>query len=150
MILSRLIYKLNKVFWKITKPITAGVRIMLLKKNTILLVKHTYHDYWYLPGGGIKKGETFEQAIRREMYEELGCELNSINLFGVYNSFNEYKNDSIVIFYSDNFSITGKTDREIERYDFFQLDKLPEEVSTGTRKRIEEYINGCTLNFGLW
>ncbi|MPM57654.1 RNA pyrophosphohydrolase [bioreactor metagenome] len=150
MTLPKLIYFLNRIFWRITKPTTIGVRAMLLKENTILLVKHTYHDSWYLPGGRIKKGEIFEQAIRRELYEELDCELHSIRLFGVYNSFNEYKNDSIVIFYSDDFSLSGKTDGEIERYDFFKLNKLPEEVSMGTRKRIEEYTKGYTSNFGLW
>ncbi len=121
MTLPKLIYFLNRIFWRITKPTTIGVRAMLLKENTILLVKHTYHDSWYLPGGRMKKGEIFEQAIRRELYEELDCELHSIRLFGVYNSFNEYKNDSIVIFYSDDFSLSGKTDGEIERYDFFKL-----------------------------
>ncbi len=31
-----------------------------------------------------------------------------------------------------------------------KLNKLPEEVSMGTRKRIEEYTKGYTSNFGLW
>lgn len=149
MTLPKLIYLVNRMFWKITKPITIGVRVMLLKENSILLVKHTYHDSWYLPGGRMKKGETFEQAIRRELHEELECELHSIRLLGVYNSFNEYKNDNIIIFYSDKFSLIGKTDTEIERYEFFQLNNLPDRVSRGTRKRIEEYIEGCTSNFGL-
>ncbi len=150
MTLPKLIYIVNRIFWKITKPTTIGVRVMLLKGDTILLVKHTYHDSWYLPGGRMKKGETFEQAIRRELQEELECELHSIRLFGVYNSFNEYKNDNIIIFYCDNFFLTGKTDGEIEKYDFFKLNELPEKVSIGTKKRIEEYIKGDTSNFGLW
>jgi ADP-ribose pyrophosphatase YjhB (NUDIX family) len=149
-IFTNLAYKVARVFWKMTKPVTAGTRAFLIKDNKVLLVKHTYQEHWYLPGGGIKKGETFEQAIRRELREELGVELEKIKLFGVYNNFYEYKNDNIVIFICDKFTLTGKTDNEIETFDFFNLNNLPNNVSPGTRKRVREYINGQFNNFGKW
>jgi hypothetical protein len=39
---------------------------------------------------------------------------------------------------------------EIETFDFFNLNNLPTNVSTGTRKRVQEYINGQFNNFGKW
>lgn len=149
-ILSNILYKCAKIFWRVTKPVTAGTRIMLIKDNKALLVKHTYQEHWYLPGGGVKKGETFEEAIKREVKEELGGKLECIKLFGVYNNFYEYKNDHVVIFLSQNFSITGDTDKEIEAFDYFEIDNLPKNTSPGTRKRIEEYISGQDNNFGRW
>ena len=57
-IFTKLAYKVAKVLWKITKPITAGTRIFLIKDNKVLLVKHTYKEQLYLiyekfQGGGI-------------------------------------------------------------------------------------------------
>ena len=150
MILPKFIYRLNSAYWRIIKPTTVGVRIMLIRQNSILLVKHTYHDSWYLPGGGVKKGETFEQAIRREASEELDCDLKCIKLFGVYNNFKEHKNDNIIIFYSNDFSVNGKKSFEIEKYGYFPLDDLPDKISKGTYKRINEYLSGHISNFGLW
>jgi len=146
----RQLYKVNKIIWKITKPTTIGVRLILIKEDKILLVKHTYQDSWYLPGGGVKKGEIFEQAARREFKEELGGELNELKLFGVYNNFYESKNDSIVVLLCTDFTFTGKTDNEIEKFDYFQLDNLPEGVSPGTRKRINEYLNNLYPAVGRW
>lgn len=148
--IANMLYKANKALWKLTKPVTVGVRVILIKDNKVLLVKHTYQDSWYLPGGKMKNGETYEQAIRREVLEELGGEMKGISLHGVYNNFYEYKNDNIVIFICNDFMFSGKTDREIEKYDFFDLDRLPEKTSPGTKKRLMEYINGKEANFGLW
>lgn len=46
------------------------------------LIEATKGGYYKLPGGGIDKGETKEQALRRELIEEAGYEIGNINEFG--------------------------------------------------------------------
>ena len=37
-----------------------------------LVVKEDGRPLWDLPGGGMDYGETFESALKRELYEEVG------------------------------------------------------------------------------
>ena len=151
-----LAYKILRVYWHIFKPITLGVRaIVISEKNEILLVKHTYQDFWFLPGGGVKKGETFEQAIRRELIEETGYEANIIELFGVYNNEYEGKRDNIVVFICKDGKFNDFSQSldsfEIEKYDFFSENNLPENTSKGMKKRIDEFYGSSVSNhFGIW
>lgn len=144
------LYRVAKIVWKVTKPVTIGVRLLLIKDGKVLLVKHTYQDSWYLPGGGVKKGETFEVAANREFSEELGGSLKEFKLFGVYNNFFESKNDTIVVFLCNDFEFTGKTDGEIESFKFFYINSLPEKISPGSRKRINEYKEKAYPSVGMW
>jgi mutator protein MutT len=38
---------------------------------------------WEIPGGSVEFGETFEQAIKREIKEELGIEIEVLELLGI-------------------------------------------------------------------
>ena len=42
----------------------------------ILVVKEDGRPLWDLPGGGMDYGETFELALKRELYEEVGYKGN--------------------------------------------------------------------------
>ncbi len=68
-----------------SKRITAY--IVLWDKNKFLLVQEaigSIRGSWGLPGGGVNKDETPEQAISRETFEEVGYVVGSIEKIGVY------------------------------------------------------------------
>lgn len=148
--LAKIAHTIYSVFWKIFKPQTIGVRAILIKKGKVLLVKHTYVNSWYLPGGGLKRGETFEEGIRRELNEELGVLVSDLQLHGVYNNFFEGKSDTIIVFISEILSEPNDGHIEIERFNFFDLNNLPEKTSPGTKRRIKEYREYNKPTFGLW
>lgn len=149
--LLRLLYRMMKLRWCITRPVIVGVRLILTKDQRVLLVKHSYQQEWYLPGGGVKRGETLEQAARREAIEEVGAQLGDLPLFGIYTSFYEHKTDHIAVFACDDFTLTDTNSYEIERFAFFDFESLPEDVSLGSLRRIQEYANGHSLPVaGAW
>lgn len=149
--LLNLLYKIYSLQWIITRPFVIGVRVLLIKEDQVLLVKHVYQDGWYLPGGGVKRNETPEQAARRECREEVGAEIGALELFGIFTQFVEHKNDHIIVFASHDFSLTQKKNFEIERVDFFKVNELPLDIKPGNKRRIEEYLQGeQRLKAGMW
>lgn len=152
-LIPKLIYSAAKVFWRITRPITLGVRLLLIKDQHILLVKHTYQPTpWFLVGGGVKRNENLTEAAQREAQEEVGAKLGDLKLLGVYTNYFDYKNDHVVVFVCDVFTLSGKSDHEIEKYEFFPLNELPETLASGHRRRINEYMHSQdNIPFvGMW
>lgn len=146
-----LAYRIEVFLWRILKPKTFGVRALLIKEGNILLVKHTYQSFWYLPGGGLKNGETYDEALKRELKEELNAEISNLELFGVYNSSYEGKKDSIVIFLCKEFKLElNKKNGEISEIQYFRLTDLPHNISSGSLKRINEYRDNKYPSFGKW
>lgn len=47
----------------------------LVHDNKVLLIHHRKFDIWLPPGGHIEGGETLDQAIKREILEEVGIEI---------------------------------------------------------------------------
>ena len=54
-------------------------------EGRVLLLKSAYGDLtWHLPGGAIDPGETIQDCVERECWEELGQKINVLCLTGVY------------------------------------------------------------------
>lgn len=55
--------------------------IVLNKRNEIFLFRYTFDFFaesdaiWITPGGALDEGENFEEALKRELFEEMGIEL---------------------------------------------------------------------------
>ena len=121
---------------------TVGARALIInEENKILLVKHTYRKYWYIPGGGVKAGETVLQALARELKEEVGLTIQEEpKMLGVY--FNRFQgaNDYPVVYIITKFTLQNTYSFEIEQTQWFPLKNLPLDISPGTLRRVKEYL----------
>jgi 8-oxo-dGTP pyrophosphatase MutT (NUDIX family) len=54
--------------------------ILIGPKQTVLYLRarepKSGKIFWVMPGGGLDRGESFEEAARRELFEEAGCRLS--------------------------------------------------------------------------
>ena len=57
---------------------------IIKKKDQILITKRPsqklFGEFWEFPGGKLENTETFEEAMARELYEEIGIRINIIYL----------------------------------------------------------------------
>ena len=147
----RILYYGFRIYCFIFRPIRMGVRVMMLKDGKVWLVRQTYMPGWFMPGGGIKKYETLDEAARREAREETGAELGELTLMGAYSNFTEWKSDHNIVFICTDFEFKGKPDGEIAELRAFALNELPDNIWPGHRRRLQEFQAGIkNPQFGKW
>ena len=136
-------HRLRRLYWRLFRPRTLGVKCLVLRAGRVLLVRTTYERYWALPGGGVDRGESFADAARRELGEETGLALAEPRLFHVYLSRREGKEDHVALFVAGCPTGAPRPDgREVAEAAFFDPDALPEDTSPATRRRIADYRAG--------
>lgn len=147
----KILYLGFKIYCFLFRPIRMGVRVVLIQDGKVRLVRHTYLEGWFLPGGGIKKNETLEQAARREAFEETGARMENLRLLGVFSNFEQWKTDHTSIFLCDAYTISGTPDGEIAEMRLFPLKRLPKKMNSIHRNLLKKYAsNQITAPFGEW
>jgi ADP-ribose pyrophosphatase YjhB (NUDIX family) len=134
------------LYWRFARGMTLGVRAVVLDgDNRVFLVKHSYVSGWHLPGGGVEVGETFADALRRELVEEGRIELTGEPaLQGVFLNSQVSRRDHVAVYLVRQFrqDRLPEPNREIIACGFFDVEALPAETTTGTRLRISEVLEG--------
>ena len=119
---------------------TVGVfAIILDEENNVLICHRRDHDLWNLPGGGLEKGETVENAIIREVAEETGLEVVIDRITGVYSK--KDKNEVVFSFLCKIISGNIKLNDEADQIEYYSLDNIPHNFSPKQAERLKDYFN---------
>ena len=116
--------------------VTAGA-VIFNDKREVLLLKHRFRagSGWGLPGGFMEPGEQPIDALRRELREEIGLEVDDVEVFAA-RSFKKPKQVEVLFRARANAHVKSIT-IEVERAEWFALDSLPEGLPRDQRVYIE-------------
>ena len=127
------------------------VGAIIMKKDKILMVANSKNpEYLYSVGGRIKFGETAEEAVIREVYEETGISIDKskITLFNINSKPDDSKQDIGFRFYAlldgtiDDyiFSLAHMEHNEVEYVKWQNVNKLDEINWAWNHKQIVKKI----------
>lgn len=119
-----------------------------IKDNAILLTKSFGKDKYYIPGGKRESGETDEQALVREIHEELSVMIDksSLNFIGVFEAQAHAQPEGIFVrmtCYSGNYLGELRANSEIEAIKWFHYADRDQVV--GVDKLIFDHLKQSEL-----
>jgi 8-oxo-dGTP pyrophosphatase MutT (NUDIX family) len=124
--------------WFVTRPRVRGVLAFpLTPEGKLIMVRLTYAKGWRLPGGGRGKSEGAEEAMLRELREEIGLTGHG-EVRHLYDFEHEpdYRRGTTDVFLVADVRYQPRQSLEIEETGEFDPHGLPEDTTGGTREQI--------------
>ncbi|TKH18023.1 NUDIX domain-containing protein [Bacillus wiedmannii] len=128
----------------------AGVAVAIFNEKGQILLQQRRSGIWAVPGGFVELGESTEESGRREVLEETGIEIGSLQLISVFSgkeffvklpNGDEFYPITIAYLCKDIIGGTLKADGiESLHVQFFDINALPEKISPFIKKLIERNL----------
>ncbi|MGQ2990892.1 MAG: NUDIX domain-containing protein [Brevundimonas sp.] len=134
---------------RLTRGMTLGVRVVATDpRGRVMLVKHTYLAGWWLPGGGVDRGETTPDAAVRELREETGLVATTPpRLVSIHSNERFFRGDHVLVFAVNAFTVSQRTSHgEIAEVGWFDPADLPDDAHRSTRARLAEIFGGAPVD----
>jgi ADP-ribose pyrophosphatase YjhB (NUDIX family) len=120
--------------------VTAGA-VITDEGGRVLLLNHVFRtgSGWGIPGGFMEKGEQPEEALRRELREEIGLELERAEI-AVVRTLRTPRQVEI-IFRCRPLGVAKEQSFEIKSAEWFALENLPQGLSRDQRELIKRVLS---------
>jgi 8-oxo-dGTP diphosphatase len=116
----------------------SAAAVILNDAGEVLLLNHVLRPFsgWGLPGGFLTAGEQPEEAIRREIREETGIELENLEMFRI-RTLNRHLE---MLFSATAVGDPEVKSQEILELGWFEIESMPEQMSNAQKRLIKERV----------
>jgi 8-oxo-dGTP pyrophosphatase MutT (NUDIX family) len=132
-------HKLLRAGWFVRRPRTFGAHAMAFTpEGKLILVKLRYARGWRVPGGGRKPGEPADEAVLRELREEIGMTAHGRVRFACeLEEAVDFKRDLAAVLIVEDVLYRPRWTWEVEQVGEFPLDDLPPDTAQSTMRWID-------------
>lgn len=148
-----ILFVLEKRYYMEIKP-RIGVGILIIKDGKILLGYRSpskiqgvgeLHEQgtWCAPGGKVDFGETLIESARRELKEETDLDCEKLKILNIQDNIEEKSHYVTVAFLGEEVfgEIKVMEPEKQEKWEWFDVNHLPQNMYSPTKKAIELYLN---------
>ena len=111
------------------RPVDVAVGVLINPEGEFLLTSRpagkVYAGYWEFPGGKLEVGESVEDALRRELFEEIGIEIGAVHPWQV--EIVDYEHARVRLHFCKVFEWTGAF--EMREHQAMAWQQLPVRVA---------------------
>lgn len=115
-------------------------------QGRVLLVRHSYKTGWALPGGGVDRGEPPQQAVRRELAEEVGLSGGTARFLGLYTRRAGWATNVVALYRVTGAAVAFRPNLEIREICFADPAALPPGVTPATMRRLAELSGAAPVS----
>jgi ADP-ribose pyrophosphatase YjhB (NUDIX family) len=113
--------------------------IVINSENKVLLLDHVLRPAsgWGIPGGFINENEAPVEAIKRELREEIGLEIENVEVFYIRTSYRHVE----ILFSADTAQKGEVKSFEIKAIGWFNFESMPKNIGTSHKQIIKEVLS---------
>ncbi len=128
---------------------SCGASVIIYKDNKILLQQRRDNGCWGYHGGHVELGEKVEETAKRELFEETGLKVISMELFDVfsgpelcyvYPDGNKVHIIDVVYICTEFIGEMKLQNSEVINLKWFDIDDIPENISPPVKPGLHSFI----------